>query len=273
MFDVEEYIASGTIEACLLGMATPEEMAEMNRLAALHPKVAAELDAVRKSLDVLHSAAANSFSTPPPPALRAKVLAAAFSEFPEQSPSPEPVTRIPSTNKLPWAFALAGLIASIALSIFLFQASSQKAAARKKAESLQQQVDILGRTVERGKEREQVLVHERDSVWMACANKIELKGLPLEPQARAFVYFDGRSGEVMAEVEMLPETPSGMGYQLWAIVKGQPVDLGMLHMQGKSMQVATMKKVMEAEAFAVTLEQQQGSPSPTMEMMYVFGKV
>ncbi len=77
--------------------------------------------------------------------------------------------------------------------------------------------------------------------------------------------------EVYVADVSLPEVPSDKQYQLWAIVDGKPVDAGML---SDAKNLAQKMKVFEkAEMFAITLEKKGGSPTPTMEAMYVAGKV
>lgn len=69
----------------------------------------------------------------------------------------------------------------------------------------------------------------------------------------------------------LPQAPEGFQYQLWAIVDGAPVDAGLL--EGLE-DWQNMKDISgEAVAFAITLEPEGGSASPTMEEMVVIGNV
>jgi len=68
----------------------------------------------------------------------------------------------------------------------------------------------------------------------------------------------------------LPQAPSGKQYQLWALVDGKPVDAGMI---GDCNGLCRLKNIPRAQAFAITLEREGGSPTPTMDQMYVLGKV
>ena len=60
-----------------------------------------------------------------------------------------------------------------------------------------------------------------------------------------------------------------MQYQLWAMIDGKPVSLGMINMQ--EMQI--MKSTPRAEAFGVTLEKEGGASEPNMDELRVFRKV
>ena len=70
----------------------------------------------------------------------------------------------------------------------------------------------------------------------------------------------------------MPKAPEGKEYQLWAIVDGKPVDLGMYD-ENNSQKLQAMKTISKPQAFAITLENKGGSPTPTMEQMYVLGNV
>ncbi len=62
-----------------------------------------------------------------------------------------------------------------------------------------------------------------------------------------------------------------MQYQLWAIEDGKPVSAGM-YSEDKDSQVA-LASIPKAQAFAITLEKEGGSPVPTMENMFVMGGI
>jgi anti-sigma-K factor RskA len=72
-------------------------------------------------------------------------------------------------------------------------------------------------------------------------------------------------------VKNLPQPAAGKQYQLWAIVDNKPVDAGMLDM-AHGHQMVKMKNIPRAQLFAITLEEQGGSPTPKGPM-YVLGKV
>ena len=80
------------------------------------------------------------------------------------------------------------------------------------------------------------------------------------------------SKKVFLEIKNLPDAPTGKQYQLWAIVDGKPVDMGMYSAKEDST-VQEMKSVDNAQAFAITLEKEGGNATPTMEEMYVMGTI
>ena len=102
---------------------------------------------------------------------------------------------------------------------------------------------------------------------------IRMAGLEKSPQSSVAALWNQQTNEVMLDVQNLPVPPIGKQYQLWSIVDGKPVDIGMLdgEFSGK---VLKMKKTQPGSAaFAITLEKAGGNATPTMEEMYVMGKV
>ena len=98
---------------------------------------------------------------------------------------------------------------------------------------------------------------------------VQLKGLKLSPQAKVMVYWNKATKETFLNIADLPQPPPDKQYQLWAIVKTKPVDAGVFDLDFQKVQ--RMKDFETAEAFAVTLEDKGGSPTPNLEKMYAMG--
>jgi len=96
---------------------------------------------------------------------------------------------------------------------------------------------------------------------------MELSGTPAAPGATAKLAFD-QTGHAMVMTDGLPAAPSGKEYQLWFLVAGKPPMRGKTFStdsQGKAMMEDQLPPVaLNGVGFAVTLEPQGGSESPTM---------
>jgi anti-sigma-K factor RskA len=97
-----------------------------------------------------------------------------------------------------------------------------------------------------------------------------LQAVPGKENNLAAVYWDKSTKDVYFLPTKLDQVPAGKQYQLWAIVNGKPVDAGVI---GECNGLCKMRNIPNAEAFAITLEQKGGSPTPTLSEMYVMGKV
>jgi len=99
--------------------------------------------------------------------------------------------------------------------------------------------------------------------------KVVMTGMKNSPDAMATVYWNKSTSESYLMIQNLKVLSKEQQYQLWAIVDGKPVDMGVfdsgkgLHRMGDVEGTAT--------AFAVTIEPRGGKPAPTMETMQVFG--
>lgn len=98
------------------------------------------------------------------------------------------------------------------------------------------------------------------------------KAVISQPLLRTSVYWDTKENAVFLEVQSLPENNDSTDYQLWAISEGKPKDLGVFHFK-KSPFIFKMKNTDSADAFAITLEEKGGKPSPTLENLTVLGTV
>ena len=100
-----------------------------------------------------------------------------------------------------------------------------------------------------------------------------MKGMEVSPASYATVYWDTTSKDVYLLVNNLPRPASDKQYQLWALLDGKPIDVGMIDNDsfiGEKKLLLQMKNVSGAQAFAITLEKKGGNPTP-QGAMYVMG--
>ncbi|MFN3874686.1 MAG: anti-sigma factor domain-containing protein [Flavobacteriales bacterium] len=102
---------------------------------------------------------------------------------------------------------------------------------------------------------------------------VSLAGTGSAPGALARVYWDPEASSVHIGALRLPAPPPGKQYQLWAIADGQPVDAGTIPLGAQPGAIHAMKAIGRAQAFAVTLEEEGGRPTPTLEAMVLVGQV
>ncbi len=116
-------------------------------------------------------------------------------------------------------------------------------------------------------EKDIQILQQNPNVKMAS-----MKGLEISPASYATVYWDTTSHDVYLLTNNLPIPASDKQYQLWALLNGKPVDLGVFDIKKERLLIQA-KNTQGAEAFAITLENKGGSPTPTMEKIYVMGKL
>lgn len=269
--DINEYISSGTLELYVAGALAADEAREVERLAAEHPRVRAELDAIEATFEALLGARAVS----PRPELRATILDAVAAAAPDDSNThssalPATVFSLPRRARYMMAASISiAILSSAAAGYFGYrwnQAENDLADAHFEIDRVARQ---QGSMKARFDQVADALTTVRD------ARVVTMKGLPIAPGTIARVYWNQTSGHVRLDPGTLPPPPAGKQYQLWAIIGGKPVDAGLLTSTNGADAVPflAMKDVADAQAFAVTLEPKGGSRTPTPDAMYVMGTV
>lgn len=279
--DLSCIISSGDLELYVLGMLPPEEAYKVEQLALLFPEVKAEIDAISAALEGLASTAA----VEPPPSVKEGLMdrlaqlkreeeAGATPVVPIAPPpslerTGEPAAPVVPIHRRSWAVAasLAGLVVSLGVLLYVARQNRQK---EREIAHLAQTVDTLNRAYTAQQGRLQAWEQTMQLMHRADYRKITLAAVAGKPAAVADVFWKPQTGEVFVMDVSLPAAPAGHQYQLWAIVNGQPVDAGMLG--DAKMQAQKMKTFGAADAFAITLEKEGGSPTPTMSALYVMGK-
>ena len=87
----------------------------------------------------------------------------------------------------------------------------------------------------------------------------------------ARVFWNHQTHDAYIDVLSLPSPGSGKQYQLWALVGGKPLDAGVFIIDTTN-GMQKVKAIISADAWAVTLEPQGGSASPTLTQMYLLSK-
>ena len=99
---------------------------------------------------------------------------------------------------------------------------------------------------------------------------------PTDPaQTFGVLYWCPASGEIMLNGMAMPKLSDDEQYQLWALVDGQPLDLGVISKDwdGGTNRLAHLKGLKELSAYAITIEPLGGKPTPTLEKLTALAKV
>ena len=273
MEDIKSYIESGILELYVLGDVSPAERLQVEEMTVQHPAIKAELGAIEYSMESF--AVENAIE--PADHLRTKVMNSLVTNLADDNIFPAkkevvkdnviamPLQKASSFFKYAFAACLALLIASVAVIVNL---SGKLDDANTQLVSLTSRNDKLASTASYKEYELDVL---RDTAFKV----IKLKGTPKHPAALMLVAFNPAKRKVLIDLAdlKLPANDSTHQYQLWALVGGKPVDLGVFDKTAStdSVEMKVMKSLSVAQAFAVTLEPRGGSVSPTMNQMMVVG--
>lgn len=267
---MQDYIESGSIESCVLGLASAEEQQELDRLCQEFPEILAARLAFEGHLE----AAAMQGAVAPPSSVRSRFLESIRQDTPQTGTTSE--LQVPTAavvRPITWkrylvAASLILLAGSASLNFYLYTQYRNSRQEYANLLAAQTEMAIANKTLQtRYNSLEEDLKMMKDPMVM----QVKLSDMN-KTNSMSTVYWDTRTRNVYLMVNHLPKPEAGKQYQLWAIVEGKPVDAGMVDMD-KPEGLLVMKNIPKAEAFAITLEKAGGSAAPTLTAMYVLGKV
>jgi anti-sigma-K factor RskA len=262
--NAQEIIASGALEAYVLGEGTTEERALIERMRTTDADVRAELEAIEVALE----AHARSISKAPPVRVRAAVMGAIAAETRVRPMTPAPQS---SAQRFNW-LAAASIGALLLSGVGNWMQWSELRQVRERLAGSENERTVLAEQMEVQKASLTASENELAVLTDPSVRMVELAGTDNAPKAKARIYWDPASREVHMGVATLPAPPAGMQYQLWAIVDGLPVDAGTMPLTDDGTRLHRMKDIGPAQAFAVTLEKAGGVPAPTLTAMVLMGQ-
>ncbi|MEM6262936.1 MAG: anti-sigma factor [Bacteroidota bacterium] len=269
--DIPSYIASGILEAYVLGEVSPEEAREVACLTEIYPELKAELEALQQGMEGF----ARQFDQAPPAALKGRIMTA----LDEEAKSTE--ARIPPVSSntpliseeeekrkagIPLYLQIAAAVGVLLLGIWLGNQLNSP-----ELETLNQQVAELS-TQQESLEKKLSSQSQELALLADPANQlIELAPQPIAGNATVRVLWQPDAKSTFLVNSTLPDLKDDQDYQLWALVDGTPVDLGVLPRRGEGL--TQMASIENPDAFAITLEPKGGSKVPTLTQLMVIGEV
>lgn len=277
--DINEYIASGILESVTLGLASPQEVQEVECLSKIYPEIRAEFVRIQKRFEeaMIESGQA------PDSAIRASILKAIAQTPQEKGPENKAEAKIVSLNTAPevkgvspmWKMmAAASVILTIGVSVLWFisngevkRMDSAMASMKKEREKNEQILQAMTLEKDHLQTVQEVLAAE-------SLRTVKMTGTAMEPEAAVKVMWSQDMKKAVMHAEKITPPPANMQYQLWVIADGKPVSVGLFNYdEVEQMTEPFDVNAQNITAFAITLEKMGGSPTPTMEKMVVMGPI
>lgn len=281
MENIKTYIESGILELYVLGDLSAEERLAVEEMSKLHPEVKAELEEIEKVMENMAMDLAVEPSTPVKANFFNQITFSDEEEIaaPKQPLNPNTEAKVVSLNsnklnfyKYSFAACLALLVLSIVaiinLSSSLKDSRQQIAQLQSSNQTFANQVNYLDKKVNTSNESLKILTNPDFKM-------VRLKGTDNSPNSNITVAFNAKEQKVMVDFTSMkmPKNDQEHQYQLWALVDGKPVDLGVFDAEDGNLGLKDMKSIGTAQTFAVTLEPRGGSVSPTLEKLMVIGNI
>ncbi len=102
--------------------------------------------------------------------------------------------------------------------------------------------------------------------------KITLSGMKFSPAAKAVIYWNKNTNQILLDPVLIPLEDKDHCYQLWAMNKGETLSLGTFSATNKNKQMLPMKAVDKASVFIISLEPKNGSAIPNIAQLCLMSK-
>lgn len=270
--DIKAYIASGILEAYALDDLPQKERAAVETMLQQYPELKEELNTIEEGLEAL----AMETAITPPADLKDSLFAALDSSVTqEETPAAEQEAKVipvaPKKSYI-WNYIAAASISIALVSSFMAndfynrwqQSQAAYADLADSNEILANQINKVGNELRETLDDYNVLVNP-DFGRVDMASVIEGQSFA------ASVYWNKKTEEAYLSIQELRTLTAQQQYQLWAIVDGKPVDMGVFDITEGAL--TKMKSIANAATFAVTIEPKGGSVNPTLDAMQVAGNV
>lgn len=261
--NLKDYIASGIIESYVMGLASESERAEFEQMCAEYPALVAERRKFEESLE--HYAAEHQVQ--PPSEVKVKVLKIITMENSKSSKNEK------SSGTVSWMrfVAAASVILVIVMAAMYYHVSEQNKTIIEQNKDLSGTNDRLKERLDTTQSMLDRIAQEQSVVSDPNALVVNMVGTTVAPRSSANVYWDSANTSVYLVVKNMPKLPTDKQYQLWALIDGKPKDLGVFDATDEKV-ILKMKNTQKAQAFAITIENKGGSPSPDLKRLQAMGK-
>lgn len=252
--NVEAYISTGILEAYVLGELTLREREQVEQQLENNAALRDELVRIEKTFEQL----AIQTAVKPKSDFKKQVLASA---------NPKVISQAPKIVLWQW-LAAASVIVVCGFAYLAYNYYTQWSSTARELAELESRHQQIAQNLNTVNLELSKIQHEVAVIDNPSFARIALAGTASAPDAHATVYWNSTSQEVYLRIQNLKALTAANQFQLWALIDGQPVDMGVFDVTNG---LIKMKTTTRADAFAVTIEARGGSPVPTLQTLQVMG--
>ncbi len=236
------------IAGYVLGDLTPEEVAEVNQLLAIHPELIAEVGQLQEVLSLLPLALPDTY---PSVQLRSQILKNAQITASPSAASPQILKTSSPRTSLPKTYLVGGAIAALLLGIGFdsYRTKQQLAIAQNELSVYQQAIATLKQPNNR---------------------LLALKGMENLPATSGSLVIATQTNSGFLTIQNLSMPPQNMIYCLWAVVNGKKTYIAdfMPDRTGTVLLAIPINQIsLRTKSVVITLETKQNVPAATGEMI------
>jgi hypothetical protein len=257
--NIRDYITSGEVESYVLGLSTEQERIDFEQRCHRYPELVSARNDFEMTLERLFLM--NAYN--PVAAVKEKIMQAVRQD---SLASSSKIIRMDNSrssqsgSSLRWV-AVAAVLLLLASAYFAFNFYTRN--------------KDLKQELARSKDEHTEMADKLKTLEMVSDPNVavvNMKGTEKAPQSSASVYWDSTSANVYLVVKNMPKLASDKQYQLWALINGQPKDLGLFDVEEDKKLILKMNNTQKADAFAITIESRGNKGGPTLEDLQTMGK-
>ena len=244
--DIKQYISSGIIETYVMGLCSIIDEMELEQLRSQYPELDKAIIAYEEEMEknMLQQISLPGDATD-------KRVLDTLNAMKKQAP----VIQMPA-RKRNWLepFAAAAsilLLISIALNYYLFRQTKK-----------QSNTSISG-----------LPAGDYKVLNNPAIIPIAMYGAGSHSICRCTMFWDKKTGKMYIMIHHLPQSSGSKDYQLWAMVDGKPINVGIVKDDIRGRFIEMNNVPTGATAFSVTLEKAGGNLTPTVEETYLKGTI
>jgi len=235
------------LELYVMGLASQQEIREVEAWAKQYPEIAAEINAIASGLESY----AQAHAIAPDASVKEKILAKIKDEtvkpFTRDNGDVE-TAKVYSISPA-WKYAAAASIILLVGSL-IFNYTWYK-----KYDTANKDLQLAQTELQQQKELAQSMDTAMQVMGDMNARTVAAKSIDSTVNMEARIYWMTNTSEVYIDPSNLPKAPAGKQYEFWAIVDGAPVNGGIIaEVNGKKVRLQKMKSFGKAQAFAISLE-------------------
>jgi len=227
-------------------------------MSHIYPEIQEELSLMQANVEEL----AEKFAQQPPAYVKENILKAIqdLAQDKLEDKSDNKIIQLQPSYKTVFIYAAA---ASVIVAVFFISLFNQNS-------NLDGQLAIATENIKEIENQQSkdkaILTHIND----VATKKIILNGSPKYADQVATIYWNKDTKKTYSLFADLTPPPANKQFQLWALVDGKPLDLGVYDSVNK-MKLNT--RLIYAQTFAITIEQKGGALSPNLEELVVIGHI
>lgn len=241
---------NGILELYILGELNHEEQVQVEAILDTDNELRQECIAIENTIESL---ALENAITP-----NSKIKSQLLSSIKESQETPK--IENTKTSFFKYAAASAAILFLVS-SAFLY---SKWQTAENNLQVLQKEHKTLNNNVITLKTNLETTKNWYNQINSPEVSKFILKGNAKSPNSKAVAYVNHREKKVILNTEGLVKISSNKTYQMWADVKGEMINMGVIP---KDQKMIAMTYINNAESLNITIEPIGGSKHPTVERL------